>query len=58
MKIPIDSYNNLLSVLQLIHFGPLFEYFDFKSRKIMSCYIVNNALDNDTLIPTQEQVNK
>ncbi|XP_060081276.1 vacuolar protein sorting-associated protein 35-like [Ylistrum balloti] len=56
MKIPVDSYNNVLIVLQLGHFGPLFEYFDFKSRKIMSCYIINNVLENDTFIPTQEHV--
>ena len=56
MKIPVDSYNNILTVLQLQHFGPLFEYFDFQSRKTMSSYIIVNALDNETEIPTQEQV--
>lgn len=56
MKIPVDTYNNILTVLQLQHFGPMFEYFDYQSRKVMSCYIINNALDNETLIPSQEQV--
>ncbi|KAL3860250.1 hypothetical protein ACJMK2_010400 [Sinanodonta woodiana] len=56
MKIPIDIYNNILTVLKLQHFGPLFEYFDFHSRKVMSCYLVTNALENETHIPTQEQV--
>ena len=56
MKIPVDSYNNILTVLQLQHFGPLFEYFDYQSRKVMSSYIIANALDNETCIPTQEQV--
>ncbi|KAL5022144.1 hypothetical protein ScPMuIL_001299 [Solemya velum] len=56
MKVPVDNYSNMLVVLELQHFGPLFEYFDFQSRKLMSCYIVNNALDNETNIPTQEQV--
>ncbi|XP_063441157.1 vacuolar protein sorting-associated protein 35-like [Mytilus galloprovincialis] len=56
MKIPVDTYNNILTVLQLQHFGPMFEYFDYQSRKIMSCYIINNALENETLIPSQEQV--
>ena len=56
MKIPVDIYNNILTVLQLQHFGPLFEYFDYQSRKVMSSYIIANALDNETCIPTQEQV--
>ena len=56
MKIPVDNYNSLLTIQKLEHFGPLFEYFDYHARKMMSMYLVNNALDNDTTIPTQEQV--
>ncbi|XP_074645707.1 vacuolar protein sorting-associated protein 35-like [Tubulanus polymorphus] len=56
MKIPVDSYNNVLTVLKLDHFGPLFEYFDYNGRKTMSCYLINNALENEVLIPSQEQV--
>jgi len=46
----------VLTLLKLDHFGPLFEYFDYNARKAMSIYIVNNILDNETIIPTQEQV--
>ncbi|XP_041375547.1 vacuolar protein sorting-associated protein 35-like isoform X2 [Gigantopelta aegis] len=56
MKIPVDTYNNLLTVLELQHYGPMFEYFDYKGRKMMSCYIINNALDNEINIPVQENV--
>ena len=56
MKIPIDSYNDILAVLELQHFGPLFDYFDYQSRKVMSCYLISNALENETNIPMQEQV--
>lgn len=56
MKIPVDTYNDVLAVLKLEHFGPLFEYFDYQDRKTMSVYIINNALENETLVPTQEQV--
>uniref|UniRef100_UPI00358FEED2 vacuolar protein sorting-associated protein 35 n=1 Tax=Myxine glutinosa TaxID=7769 RepID=UPI00358FEED2 len=56
LKIPVDTYNDILMVLQLQHFRPLFDYFDYHSRKNMSCYLINNALEQDTNIPTQEQV--
>ena len=56
MKLPIDNYNNVLTLLKLEHFGPLFEYFDYQARKTMSIYIINNALDNETVISTPEQV--
>ena len=56
MKIPVDTYGDVLTVLKLDHFGPLFEYFDYYARKQMSMYIVNNALESDTMVPTQELV--
>ena len=56
LKIPVDSYNNIITLLQLEYFAPLFEYFDFSSRKEMSLYVVNNAVESALKIPTQEQV--
>lgn len=56
MKIPIDHYNNLLTVLQLQHYAALMEHFDYQGRKSLAMYLINNALDNDTVIPLQEQV--
>lgn len=56
LKIPVDSYNNILTLLQLEYFAPLFEYFDYSSRKEMSLYVVNNAVESALKIPTQEQV--
>jgi len=56
LKIPVDTYNNVLTVLKLKYFPPLFEYFDFESRKTMSCYVLSNTLDYNTTIIAQEQV--
>ena len=56
LKIPVDTYNNILTVLKLKYFPPLFEYFDFESRKTMSCYVLTNTLDYNTTIIAQEQV--
>uniref|UniRef100_A0A8V5GZM7 Vacuolar protein sorting-associated protein 35 n=1 Tax=Melopsittacus undulatus TaxID=13146 RepID=A0A8V5GZM7_MELUD len=56
LKIPVNTYNNILTVLKLKHFHPLFEYFDYESRKSMSCYVLSNVLDYNTQIVSQEQV--
>lgn len=56
MKIPVDNYNDILTLLKLDHFGPLYEYFDYHARKTMSAYIINNALEAESRVPTQEQV--
>ncbi|GIY05603.1 vacuolar protein sorting-associated protein 35 [Caerostris extrusa] len=56
LKIPVQHYNNILTVLELKHFGNLMNFCDYNSRKSMSSFLVNNALENETYIPTQEQV--
>lgn len=58
MKIPVDAYQNLITVLKLAHYGPLVEYFDCSTRKSLGCYLISNALDNETLISTPEEVSR
>lgn len=58
LKIPVQNYNSMLTVLKLDHFGVLLDFCDFYSRKTMSAFLVNNALENETFIPTQEQVDQ
>lgn len=55
LKIPINHYNNLLTILQLQHYSLLMQHLDYAGRKYLSIYILNNALDNETIIPTQEE---
>ena len=57
LKIPINNFNNILTVLQLTDFDPLLELFDFDGRKAMAVYIANDVLEMQTLIPTEDQVN-
>jgi vacuolar protein sorting-associated protein 35 len=56
LKIPVDSYNNVLNLLKLKHFAPLFDYFDYGARKDMATYVVTNAVENETVFPSQELV--
>lgn len=56
LRLPADNYNNLLTVLQLQYYTPLLNLLDYSGRKILSTYLVTNAVDNETCIPTQEQV--
>ena len=55
LKIPIDSYNDIMIVLGLQHYIPLLNCYDFSGRKEMSKYLINNVIDNSTLIPTPEK---
>ncbi|KAK3888494.1 hypothetical protein Pcinc_007453 [Petrolisthes cinctipes] len=56
LRVPADNYNNLLTVLRLPHYTPLLALLDYSGRKVLATYLVVNAVDNLTCIPTQEQV--
>nr|SVE71503.1 EOG090X00QE [Daphnia similis] len=56
LRMPISHYNSLVTLLQLPHFGQVLQRLDFNGRKSVALYLVNNALDNETYITTQEQV--
>lgn len=54
LKIPLDHYNSILEVLKLKHYAALMQHLDYVGRKALSIYILNNALENETIIPDQE----
>lgn len=56
MKLPIDNYNDLLLVMKLKHFPEIIEYFDYTGRKTIAIYLLQNAVQCRTMIPTVEQV--
>lgn len=55
LLIPINNFNNMLTVLGLGHFAPLLSMYDFDGRRAMAVYIGNNVVENDTYITTAEQ---
>lgn len=56
LRVCIDFYNNILTILDLKFFPRLLERFDYTSRKSLSLYLVMNILENETAIPSDEQV--
>lgn len=45
-----------MTLIKLQHFSPLLQKFDYTSRKQLALYIVLNILENETLIPTADEV--
>lgn len=72
MKMPVEIFNDILTVLELKHYRPLIDHFDylgiivcfivfliifpFIGRKNLAVYTVNNVLENETFIQTPESV--
>merc|ERR1712223_1614117 len=55
LLIPINNFNDMITVLGLPHFAPLLNMYDFEGRRAMAVYVANNVIENDTLITTAEQ---
>lgn len=55
LKIPLDHYNNVSVILQLSHYAGLMQHLDYYGRKSLSIYILNNALENETIISNAEE---
>ena len=56
LRMPVSHYNSLVTLLQLPHFGQVLHRLDYNGRKSIALHLVNNALDNETYITTQEHV--
>lgn len=56
LKIPIDFHKNVLILLKIKHYSTLFDHLDFAGRKSLCQYILNNALENETIISTPDEV--
>ncbi|KAF2360963.1 Vacuolar protein sorting-associated protein 35 [Trinorchestia longiramus] len=56
LRLPANNYNDLLVLLQLKHFLPLLQLLDFQGRSTLSSFLLNNALESSTRVPTPEQV--
>lgn len=58
IRIPIDHYKDVRTLLKLSHFGPALGSFDYRGRTLNSAYIVQNILDTGIIIPSQDEVSK
>ncbi|XP_002130247.2 vacuolar protein sorting-associated protein 35 [Ciona intestinalis] len=55
LQVPITIYNNILTILQLQYFAPLYEHLDYQSRKKIAVNMVSNALDHNTVVSSPEE---
>jgi len=56
LRMIISHYNSLVTLLNLTHFGAILERLDFNGRKSIALHLANNALDSETFLSSQEQV--
>jgi len=56
LRVPVDHYTDILIVLQLQHFTPLFKHLSYRTRKELCVYITESVISTDTTIGSHEQV--
>ena len=56
LRVPVDHYQDILTILQLEHFTPLFSFLDHRVRKELCVYITEHVIQSDTYIDSHDQV--
>lgn len=51
----LNAYNNIITVIELKYFAPVYEHLDFEARKQLALQLILNALENETIITSSEQ---
>ena len=57
MKVPVDSYEDTLTILRLQNFSRVFELFDFSGRKSIALFIAQTIVDKEAYILSADEVN-
>ena len=56
LKVPLDAYEDVLTVLKLEHFSKLMGQFDFVGRRSLSVYLLQSVLDKEANVTSTEEV--
>ena len=56
MKVPVDSYSDVLTVLKLEKYPTLYQIFDFEGRKCLSLYLLQSILDKSVFLTSLTEV--
>ena len=56
MKVPVDLYEDTLTVLKLENYSKAMELFDYNGRKNLALHLVQSIVDKACVISSTEQV--
>ena len=56
MKVPIDQFDDPLTILQLSHVSAVNEMFDYTGRKALACHLVQAIVNKVAYITSADQV--
>ena len=56
MKVPVDSYEDTLTILRLQNFSRVVDLFDFSGRKSIALFIAQTIVDKEAYIPSADEV--
>ena len=56
LKVPVDGYDDVLTILKLENYLGLYRCFDYEGRKALSLYLLQAVLDKEAHVTSLEQV--
>uniref|UniRef100_A0A915P651 Vacuolar protein sorting-associated protein 35 n=1 Tax=Meloidogyne floridensis TaxID=298350 RepID=A0A915P651_9BILA len=58
LKLPIENYNNIIELLALESYSNILQLLDICGQRKIAAFIIENALENNTLIECEEHLDK
>uniref|UniRef100_A0A1I8AX68 Vacuolar protein sorting-associated protein 35 n=1 Tax=Meloidogyne hapla TaxID=6305 RepID=A0A1I8AX68_MELHA len=58
LKLPVENYNNIIELLALESYSNILKLLDLSGQRKIAAFIVENALENNTLIECEEHLDK
>lgn len=56
MKVPIDSFEDPLTILKLTHVTEVYDMFDYLGRKALACHLVQAIVNKVAYITSADEV--
>ncbi|CAM6109113.1 unnamed protein product [Calypogeia fissa] len=56
LSAPLEKYNNVVTMLQLVNYPKVMEHLDYETNKVMAVVIIQSVMKNNTQITTADKV--
>ena len=56
MKVPVETYSDILQILKLENYQRAMDLLDFQGRKLVALHVVQSVVDMGVLVPSADEV--
>ena len=56
MKVPVDTYTDILQILKLENYQRAMDLLDFQGRRLVAMHVAQSVVDKGAPVPSAEEV--